>query len=110
MTTSSPLLRDVFGRLLRRARTAQGRTLADVAAEAGVSMPYLSEVERGRKEASSEVLEAVCRALGSSTTELVGAAHRELAQVTTLHTVRPLPDRARSTGPAGGQDAVLLAA
>ncbi|TWP37226.1 helix-turn-helix domain-containing protein [Leekyejoonella antrihumi] len=108
MDHSTPLLRDVFGRLLRRARNAQGRTLADVAAQAGVSMPYLSEIERGRKEASSEVLEAVCRALGSSTTELVGAAHRELATVTPLHAVRSLPRPARTL--ARATDARLLAA
>ncbi|MBB2986547.1 helix-turn-helix domain-containing protein [Terracoccus luteus] len=73
-----PLLREVHGRLIRGLRTRQGRTLAEVAARAGVSLAYLSEVERGLKEPSSEVLEAVCVALGSSVTDLVGAAHREL--------------------------------
>lgn len=58
-----PLLRSLIGEVLRRRRLAQGRTLADVARAARVSMPYLSEVERGRKEASSEVLAAVCDAL-----------------------------------------------
>ena len=74
----TPLLREVYGRLLRGLRTRQGRTLAEVAARAGISVAYLSEVERGLKEPSSEVLEAVCVALGSSITGLVGAAHREL--------------------------------
>lgn len=74
----APLLREVYGRLLRRLRTRQGRTLAEVAARAGISVAYLSEVERGLKEPSSEVLEAVCVALGSSITGLVGAAHRDL--------------------------------
>lgn len=73
-----PLLREVYGQLLRRLRGRQGRTLTDVAARAGVSVAYLSEIERGLKEPSSEVLEAVCTALGSSITHLVGAAHREL--------------------------------
>jgi transcriptional regulator with XRE-family HTH domain len=59
-------------------RTRQGRTLAEVSARAGVSLAYLSEVERGLKEPSSEVLEAICVALGSSVTLLVGAAHRDL--------------------------------
>ena len=74
----TPLLREVYGRLLRGLRARQGRTLAEVAARAGISVAYLSEVERGLKEPSSEVLEAVCVALGSSITGLVGAAHREL--------------------------------
>lgn len=58
-----PKLKDVIGDVLREERTEQHRTLADVADAAAVSLPYLSEVERGRKEASSEVLEAVCDAL-----------------------------------------------
>lgn len=73
-----PLLREVYGQLIRRLRSRQGRTLTDVALRAGVSVAYLSEIERGLKEPSSEVLEAVCTALGSSITHLVGAAHREL--------------------------------
>ena len=73
-----PLLREVYGQLIRRLRNRQGRTLAEVAASAGVSVAYLSEIERGLKEPSSEVLEAVCMALGSSIAHLVGAAHREL--------------------------------
>ncbi|MFD0560556.1 helix-turn-helix protein [Stackebrandtia endophytica] len=59
-----PLLRDTLGQVFRRARLSQGRTLADVARAARVSMPYLSELERGRKEASSEVIAAICEALG----------------------------------------------
>ncbi|NUO91144.1 MAG: helix-turn-helix transcriptional regulator [Terrabacter sp.] len=73
-----PLLREVYGRLLRGLRTRQGRTLAEVAARAGISVAYLSEVERGLKEPSSEVLEAICISLDSSIMSLVGAAHREL--------------------------------
>ena len=62
----TPLLREVYGRLLRGLRTRQGRTLAEVAARAGISVAYLSEVERGLKEPSSEVLEAVTSRAGSS--------------------------------------------
>ena len=80
----SPLLREVYGRLLRGLRTRQGRTLAEVSARAGVSLAYLSEVERGLKEPSSEVLEAICVALGSSVTLLVGAAHRDLRGLAAL--------------------------
>jgi transcriptional regulator with XRE-family HTH domain len=62
--------RRAVGGVLREWRTAQGLRLADVAAAAGVSTQYLSEVERGRKEPSSEVLGAVTEALGSSLTAL----------------------------------------
>lgn len=65
------LLRRVLGRVLRRARQFQGRTLSEVARSAQISMAYLSELERGRKEASSEVLAAVCAALGIDLTELL---------------------------------------
>lgn len=58
-----PLLRDVLGGVLRDERLDQDRTLADVADAAHVSLPYLSEVERGRKEVSSDLLDAICEAL-----------------------------------------------
>ncbi|EKF24088.1 helix-turn-helix family protein [Mycolicibacterium hassiacum DSM 44199] len=57
------LLREVIGDVLRRARTEQGRTLREVSDSARVSLGYLSEIERGRKEASSELLNAICNAL-----------------------------------------------
>jgi len=70
---SRTLLRFVLGDALRRARLEQGRTLADVAVTARISMPYLSEVERGRKEVSSEVLAALCDALGIDLADLLVA-------------------------------------
>ncbi|HEX7355211.1 MAG TPA: helix-turn-helix transcriptional regulator [Mycobacteriales bacterium] len=57
------LVRQVLGDQLRRRRLAQQRTLRDVSREARVSLGYLSEVERGRKEASSELLGSICAAL-----------------------------------------------
>lgn len=60
------LLRNEIGQSLRSARTAQGRTLRDVAKQARVSLGYLSEVERGQKEASSELLNSICIALDIS--------------------------------------------
>ena len=57
------LLRDALGETLRDARTQQNRTLRDVSTAANVSLGYLSEVERGRKEASSELLASICDAL-----------------------------------------------
>ncbi|WP_066904049.1 helix-turn-helix domain-containing protein [Millisia brevis] len=57
------LLREALGDSLRRTRVAQSRTLREVSTTARVSLGYLSEVERGRKEASSELLNAICEAL-----------------------------------------------
>ena len=74
-----PLLRTMLGDVLRRTRLEQGRTLADVARAARVSMPYLSEIERGRKEASSEVLAAICDALSIEIADLLAATGRDIS-------------------------------
>jgi transcriptional regulator with XRE-family HTH domain len=58
------LLRQVIGDTLRAQRLAQRRTLREVSTAARVSLGYLSEVERGQKEASSELLSSICDALG----------------------------------------------
>jgi transcriptional regulator with XRE-family HTH domain len=57
------LVRRLLGDVLRTRRTAQQRTLRQVAERAQISLGYLSEVERGRKEASSELLASICTAL-----------------------------------------------
>lgn len=75
---TEPLWREVTGRALREARHRRGQTLADVAARSGVSTPYLSEIERGRKEPSSEVLAAVTGALELTLAELTAATLRLL--------------------------------
>ncbi|WP_069170997.1 helix-turn-helix domain-containing protein [Streptomyces griseus] len=75
-----PLWRDVVGDVLRGERTAQQRTLKDVAEAARISVPYLSEIERGRKEASSEVLAAAARSLGLGLADVLSLARRELAR------------------------------
>jgi len=81
-------LREVLGEVLREERVDQGRTLAEVAAAAHVSLPYLSEVERGRKEPSSDIVAAVARALELPLPEVLersagrlraGAQRRQLA-------------------------------
>ncbi|PWJ53445.1 Helix-turn-helix domain-containing protein [Quadrisphaera granulorum] len=74
-----PLLRVVVGARLRRARTAQGRSLREVADAAGVSTGHLSQVERGLAEASSEVLRAVCRSLSLPQAMLLRAVSADLA-------------------------------
>ena len=63
MSTSQPLLRTEIGDVLRTQRQRQHRTLREVSSQAQVSLGYLSEVERGQKEASSELLDAICGAL-----------------------------------------------
>jgi transcriptional regulator with XRE-family HTH domain len=57
------ILRELVGKTLRHSRLEQGRSLRDVAKSARVSLGYLSEVERGQKEASSEMLNSICAAL-----------------------------------------------
>ncbi|WP_127573441.1 helix-turn-helix domain-containing protein [Georgenia faecalis] len=68
------LWRNVVGVVLRETRQGRGEILSDVAARAGVSPQYLSEVERGRKEPSSEVLAAVVEALGLTLSDLTRSA------------------------------------
>ncbi|MGA9871079.1 MAG: helix-turn-helix transcriptional regulator [Rhodococcus sp. (in: high G+C Gram-positive bacteria)] len=89
-----PLVRDGLGRVLRRLRQQQQRTLDDVATRARVSMPYLSEIERGRKEASSEVVSALCGALGIAPSRLLFLTGRELAGAPALRPVAPGPHSA----------------
>jgi transcriptional regulator with XRE-family HTH domain len=73
-----PLWREALGGQLREERTHRGERIADVAGRAGVAPQYLSELERGRKDPSSEVLSAVSGALGISVVELTRRAGRRL--------------------------------
>jgi hypothetical protein len=66
------LLRRVIGDALRARRQGQHRTLREVSTAANVSLGYLSEIERGQKEASSELLAAICEALGARLSEVLG--------------------------------------
>ncbi|WP_030676197.1 helix-turn-helix domain-containing protein [Streptomyces cellulosae] len=91
-----PLWRDLVGDVLRRERLAQERTLKDVADAARISMPYLSEVERGRKEASSEVLAAAAHALGLGLGDLLSLAQSQLTRPVQAGVTR------RSTAPYNG--------
>jgi transcriptional regulator with XRE-family HTH domain len=93
-----PLVREVIGDVLRRARTSQGRTLREVSDSARVSLGYLSEVERGRKEASSELLNAICDALDVPLSAvLTGAGERMASQ-----------ERAGLGAPAGGPSGTII--
>ena len=65
------LLRRVIGDALRARRQSQHRTLREVSTAANVSLGYLSEIERGQKEASSELLFSICDALGAQLSEVL---------------------------------------
>ena len=73
------LLRRVIGDALRARRQAQHRTLREVSTAANVSLGYLSEIERGQKEASSELLAAICEALGAALSEVLRDVSDSLA-------------------------------
>ena len=91
-----PLWRQALGRSLRTTREEQGERLVDIAARAGISPQYLSEIERGRKEPSSEMIAAVTGALGIDLGRLLYGIAGDLDR-------RPTP-AARPSGP------VLMAA
>src|SRR5215472_4095448 len=80
------LLREAIGDRLRHARTTQQRTLREVSRAARVSLGYLSEVERGRKEASSELLAAICDALELPLGDLLHLVAGDVSAVN-VHTV-----------------------
>jgi transcriptional regulator with XRE-family HTH domain len=74
------LVRRLLGDVLRQQRMMQGRTLRDVSAAAKVSLGYISEIERGQKEASSECLAAICMALGVPLSVVMSEVSGELAR------------------------------
>ena len=77
------LLRTHIGSALRDARISQGRTLRDVAASANISLGYLSEVERGQKEASAELLNAICGALDLNLIQVIATVQSSIERVET---------------------------
>ncbi len=79
------VLRTLLGDALRETRLRQERTLREVSGAARVSLGYLSEVERGQKEASSELLASICRALGVRLSDVL----REVSE--TLSVIEPEP-------------------
>ncbi len=81
------LLRRLLGEALRRERLAQHRTLREVSSAARVSLGYLSEVERGHKEASSELLASICDALDVRLYEVLREVSDDLEIIEELHEV-----------------------
>jgi len=114
------LLRHMLGDALRRLRLRQGRTLREVSAAARVSLGYLSEVERGQKEASSELLASICGALGAPLSQVLrevsdsfalAELQNEPVYAGPVGAMRPGMDRGPAPRPAGhdGSSAVPAA-
>lgn len=85
------LLRRELGDVLRARRRSQGRTLREVSATASVSLGYLSEVERGEKEASSELLASICEALELPLSQVLLDVSSRMAESEGLALTVPLP-------------------
>jgi transcriptional regulator with XRE-family HTH domain len=85
------LLREAIGDRLRHARTNQHRTLREVSRAARVSLGYLSEVERGRKEPSSELLAAICDALELPLSDLLHLVAVDISSVDEVAVPEPVP-------------------
>lgn len=92
------LMRQEIGDVLRDFRLQKGRTLRQVAGDASVALGYLSEVERGQKEASSEILAAVADALDTPLSVILGEVSERLAIVEGLSL--PMTSRVPDTVPA----------
>ena len=117
-----PLWRHLLGEELRRRRRERGETLGDTAASAGISPQYLSEIERGVKDPSSEMIDAVAGALGLSLGDLAGSVattlreedrRRDAARLTATHPDTTYTTRLRARtqqAPSSSPGAYLLAA
>lgn len=93
------LLRRVIGDALRARRQGQHRTLREVSTAANVSLGYLSEIERGQKEASSELLAAICDALGARLSELLSEVSSTLSLAENMEGVLvPIDEKATDGG------------
>lgn len=95
------VLRQHLGDELRRQRQRQGRTLRQVSSAARVSLGYLSEIERGQKEASSELLASICGALELPLSQLLRQVSDDVA-LAELAAAPPLTPRGRSTDDDSG--------
>jgi transcriptional regulator with XRE-family HTH domain len=108
------LLRHLLGDVLRRLRQRQGRTLREVSASARVSLGYLSEVERGQKEASSELLAAICTALNTPLSHVLGEVSDSFALAELQNEAEPVLASAGASrsgqSPVGQSAAVQSAA
>ena len=85
------VLRQEIGDVLRSVRQTEGRTLRDVSHDARVSLGYLSEVERGQKEASSELLASICAALDVPLSAMLGQVAERVAVAEGVHVPDTVP-------------------
>jgi transcriptional regulator with XRE-family HTH domain len=83
-TAPEPLWREVLGSRLRALRADRDETLAQTAERAGISPQYLSEIERGRKEPSSEMIAALAGALGTTLADLTFAVTEDLRRLSRI--------------------------
>jgi|SRR5579875_379240 len=95
---AEPLWRDVLGGQIREIRHREGLSLTETARRAAISAQYLSEIERGRKEPSSEIVAAVAGALDSSVLEIAGRTVTEMRRLRGTVVSFARPSR-RPTGP-----------
>ena len=106
--TLEPLWREALGWRLRMLRTDRGETLTQTAERAGISPQYLSEVERGRKEPSSEMIAALAGALDVTVADLMAGAADDLRRAATtvvsltgITTSRAVTTNTRASTPSG---------
>src|SRR6478736_2885737 len=108
-----PLWREVLGRRLRVLRQEQQETLSETAARAGISPQYLSEIERGRKEPSSEMIAALAGALGTTlidlTEHVAGDLRRQMSLAPRASRTRASRTRAGHTRPGRTRPGDVLA-
>ncbi len=100
------IFRRLLGEVLRSRRIRQGRTLRQVSAEARVSLGYISEIERGQKEASSELLASICAALDVPLSEVLA----EVSDAVALEEAALAIAVDEAAAPAAGGDVVASAA
>ena len=94
------VLRTLLGDALREIRLRQHRTLREVSSSARVSLGYLSEVERGQKEASSELLASICRALGVRLSDVLRDVSDTLSVIEPDPVPVPVPDTIGAAAPS----------
>jgi transcriptional regulator with XRE-family HTH domain len=100
------MFRRLLGDVLRERRLEQGLTLRQVSAEARVSLGYISEIERGQKEASSELLSSLCDALEVPLSDVL----REVSDTVAVEEARLIAEAAVERVPARGGTVVASAA
>ena len=103
------LFRRILGDVLRRRRVDLGLTLREVSADARVSLGYISEVERGQKEASSELLASLCSALDAPLSDVLREVSDAVAEAEVAAAITPRLPVKTLPAPAAGRPDVVAA-